>query len=259
VWRLDQDRKLRQSQGTSPIRDRVQANDNVTKPPPPFYGTAATRFACATTRRLLRIDSEVGDLSHRVLRRGREMEDRGKFYVGILLLAVGCLFLAAQVTGGWRAPFGILRFGWAGMWPFLILLIGGAFWLAIFVWWDRHEQIAGLAVPGTIIVTNGLILLLQNVTGRWGSWSYLWTLEPIAVAAGLLALYVLGNRQRGLLVAAAILGGIGVTFFLIFATAFSGLFRLLGPVVLILIGVLVILSGLGREIPASNSNGDQVG
>ncbi|HUV94780.1 MAG TPA: hypothetical protein VMX14_08140 [Anaerolineae bacterium] len=173
------------------------------------------------------------------------MKNRGTVYVGILLIAAGFLFLVAQMTGRW--------IGWAGIWPFLILLVGAAFWMPIFVWWERRQQLAGLAMPGTIIMTNGLILLFQNTTGLWGTWSYLWSLELIAVGLGLLALYVLGRRERGLLVAAAVVGGIGLTFFFIFATAFSRFFRLLGAVVLILTGVLMILSRasqrLDRNIP----------
>ena len=101
------------------------------------------------------------------------MKNRGTTYVGILLIAAGFLFLVAQMTGRW--------IGWAGMWPFLILLVGAAFWMPIFIWWERRQQLAGLAMPGTIIMTNGLILLAQNVTGKWGTWSYLWTMELIAV------------------------------------------------------------------------------
>ena len=174
------------------------------------------------------------------------MQNRRSIYVGILLIAAGFLFLMAQVTGRW--------IGWAGMWPFLILLVGAAFWLPIFIWWERHEELAGLAVPGTIVMINGLILLFQNVTGLWETWSYLWALEPIAVALGLLALYALGKRDRGLLVAASIVGGVGVIFFFIFATAFSRFFRFLGPVVLILVGVLVILSGVSRRAERNSGN-----
>jgi len=174
------------------------------------------------------------------------MENRGTVYVGILLIAAGFLFLVAEMTGRW--------IGWGAIWPFLVLLVGAAFWLPIFIWWDRHEELAGLAIPGTIVAVNGLILLFQNITGLWETWSYLWTMEPVAVALGLLALYILGKRDRGLLVAASIVGGIGLTFFLIFATAFSPFFRILGPVVVILAGLLAILGGTGRRAKASTPN-----
>ena len=165
-----------------------------------------------------------------------KMKNRARLYAGVLLGIAGSLSFAAQIIG------------WRGMWPFLVLVVGAAFWMPIFIWWERHQKLAGLAIPGSIIMTNGVILLVQNVTGRWESWSYAWTLELIGIGVGLLALYALGKRERGVLVAASIVGGIGVIFFIILATAFSRFFRLLGPLVLILIGLLAILSGASQRV-----------
>lgn len=174
------------------------------------------------------------------------MKDRGALYIGVLLLLLGGFFLFIEAAGTVLAPLG-LRFGWGQAWPFIILFVGLAFWLPILIWWDRRRELAGLAVPGTIIVTNGLILLYQNITGDWGSWAYMWALEPIAVGAGLLALYALGHRSQGLLVAAGIICGIGLVFFIIFASAFGGMIRLLGPAALIVIGVFILLRGLQAQ------------
>ena len=140
-----------------------------------------------------------------------------------------------------------MAYTWGAIWPFLILLVGFAFWLAIIIWWDSRRKIAGLAIPATIVTTNGLILLYQSLTGDWASWSYLWALEPLSVGVGLLMLYLLGNRERGVLVAAYIVGGIGLVFFIIFASAFGGLIRLIGPMVLILVGILILISGARRR------------
>jgi hypothetical protein len=171
------------------------------------------------------------------------MRDRGILYVGILLVVLGAFFLTAQITNSWDLPFG-LRLGWGGLWPVLILIVGMAFWLPIFLWWERKDQLAGLAVPGTIILVNGLILLYQNTTRDWQSWSYVWALEPVAVALGLLALYFLAGRPRGLLIAVLIVGGIGMFFFVIFGAIFGGVIGLLGPLALIVIGLLIIFQGL---------------
>jgi uncharacterized membrane protein len=174
------------------------------------------------------------------------MRDRGVLYVGVLLIAFGLVFLLAETTDTFLVPFG-LRLGWQAFWPLLVLLVGFAFWLPIPMWWDRRHQLAGLAVPGAIVTMNGLILLYQNLTGNWGSWSYLWSLEPMAVGVGLLAIYLLTNQAKGVLLAACILGGIGLVFFMIFASAFGGLPGILAPTALILAGILIGLRGIAQR------------
>jgi len=174
------------------------------------------------------------------------MKDRGLLYIGVLLVAFGIVFLLAQTTDVLLAPLG-MDLGWGAMWPLLILIVGLAFWLPILLWWERRVALAGLAVPGAIVTMNGLILLYQNLSGDWGSWSYLWSLEPIAVGVGLLAIYLLSNRARGVLATAAILGGIGLIFFMIFASAFGGLPGILAPAALILAGILVAIAGIRRR------------
>jgi len=180
------------------------------------------------------------------------MRNRGLLYVGVLLVAFGIVFLIAQTAEVLLAP-GEGHHGWRVMWPFLVLLVGLAFWLPLLIWWDRRRELAGLAVPAAIVTTNGLILLYQNLTGDWESWSYLWTMEPIAVAAGLLVIYLLSNQARGVLVAAGILGGIGLLFFLIFSSASGGLPGLVAPAALILAGILIAISGLRRRAEQGKS------
>ncbi len=47
------------------------------------------------------------------------------------------------------------------------------------------KQVSGLAIPGSIITGIGLLLLFQNLTSYWESWSYGWTLIIIFVGAGI--------------------------------------------------------------------------
>lgn len=174
------------------------------------------------------------------------MQDRGTVYMGLLLVLLGGIFLFAQLTQG--LAIGGLRLGWSFVWPLFILLAGGAFLLPIGLWWERRQDIAGLVVPGTIITINGLILFFQNLTHDFGSWAYIWALEPCAVAVGLLFLYWLGPRDRGLLFAAGIVGGVGLVLLVIFSSILSGgVLTVLGPLVLILVGLLLALSGVKQR------------
>jgi hypothetical protein len=167
------------------------------------------------------------------------MKNRGALYVGLLLIMLGGVFLLAQTTG-W------LHLGWR-LWPLLVLLVGVAFLLPLVIWWDKRQDIAGLVLPGTIVAGNGLLMLGQSLTGLWGTWAWAWALEPIFVAGGLLALYWLGNRDRGLLTAAWIVGGIGLVFLVIFASAFGGVIRFVGPLMLVAAGLLLLFGGFKRR------------
>ncbi len=181
------------------------------------------------------------------------MRDRGTLYVGILLIASGILFMFTQAAGILLSPIGI-HFGWRQMWPFTILYVGFAFWLPIVLWWDRRQKIAGLIVPATIITVNGLLLLYQNLTGNWRSWAYLWTCEPLSIGLSLWALYHLCSRPRGLLTAAAIICGISMFFLVIFATAFGGIMSILGPAMLILVGIIIMLNSVNRHAKSQMPN-----
>jgi len=175
------------------------------------------------------------------------MRERGTLYAGVMLIAFGGLFLVAQVGGVLLRPLGVDA-GWGALWPLIVLLVGFGFWLPLLIWWNERDRLAGFVIPGTIISMNGLILLYQNLTGDWESWSYLWTLEPFAVGVGLLLLYLIGPRERGLLVGASVVGGVGVLFFVIFASVFGGVIRFLGPIVLVAVGALVLIEGVRRRV-----------
>ena len=168
------------------------------------------------------------------------MRNKGSLYTGLLIGSLGVIMFVAQLTRGGRL-FG-MRLGWGGAWPLFVLWAGAAFLLPLAIWWERRRSLAGLVIPGTIITANGLLLLFQNVTGLWGTWAYLWTVEPMAVGLGLLLFYVIADRNGGVLLAAGIVGGVGLLMLLIF----SGTFTYLGPLLIIAMGVVLAVAGLGR-------------
>jgi hypothetical protein len=173
-----------------------------------------------------------------------QMRNSGGLAVGLLLVVLGVVFTAVQVLGVGTAEF---------FWPFFIIL-PGVFLFALTALLGKSG--AGLAVPGSIVTTVGLILLYQNTTGRWESWAYAWALIPAAVGAGL---YLLGlqtddpkARQTGKMIALISLAVFA--FAAIFFEAvlnIGGLFAVpvawvVGPALLIA-GGLVLLFGRGRS------------
>lgn len=168
-----------------------------------------------------------------------EMKRRGMLYVGVLLVTLGVIFMLIQFT---QATMPNLL-GWRRLWPLLVLFVGLAFWLPLLLWWPQRASICGLAMPATIITANGLLLLYQSLTGDWGSWAYMWAIEPLAVGVGLLAIYALGPRDRGLLTAAGVVGGIGLVMLMVFGAVFSPVLRYLLPALLIVAGLVMFLRG----------------
>lgn len=163
-------------------------------------------------------------------------QNRSSLALGlILLIAGGWLLVTQQVPAiqTWMES----NFTWpmwvigAGALVFLIGLVTGA---------------PDISVPASIIAGVGGILYYQNMTGDFGSWSYMWTLIPGFVGVGTILTGLLGEHTRRnighglrLMVTSAVL-------FLIFATFFGGL-DILGeyglPVILILLGIYILARG----------------
>jgi len=116
----------------------------------------------------------------------------------------------------------------------LFLLIPGiVFEMSYFI----YKKDAGLLVPGGILVTYGLLFLVNTIYG-WGLMEELWPIFPLGVAIGLLQLYIFGGREKGLLIPIGILGIVSL-FFLINNLFFIN-FGLLAGIVLIVIGIWII-------------------
>ena len=160
---------------------------------------------------------------------------------GIILIGLGGLFLVAQVFGG-----SILT----NLWPFLVIGAGLLFFAGMVA---RGRGAGGLAIPGSIVTTVGLILLVQNTFGLWDTWSFVWGLIIVAVGVGI---FIRGlwdddadSRRSGPIVAL-----IGFVLFVIFGAFFGlnlsryqGLIRQLWPLLLIGLGVLLILRWFARS------------
>lgn len=172
----------------------------------------------------------------------------GSFVLGVSLMSLGGIFLIAQILGG--------NF-WAHFWPYPIIGIGLAFLYGMV---QRGRGAGGLAVPGSIITTLGLLLFLQNSFGWWESWAFAWTFLIIALGVGL---FTMGhwNGTYGPQRAGLIIGGIGVVLLFFFGIFFGLGFSFLGfgfaarviwPIIIIAIGGVLALRGLVRLVQSSD-------
>jgi hypothetical protein len=56
---------------------------------------------------------------------------------------------------------------------------------------------AWFIVPGGMIMGNGFILAYCALTGRWEDWAYFWPLEPLLVAASIIAPFLTQKLRDG--------------------------------------------------------------
>jgi hypothetical protein len=162
------------------------------------------------------------------------MERPSNVLIGATLIAIGLVAGAAQLIPG-ITPWLHL----ADRWPLVIVALGVVL-LGIGLLSARR-----IATPGILLVGTGLILLYQNSTGDWGSWSYLWALYPILAGLGILFTDALrGDLRRGLRRSARTIT-LGAILFLIAWGMFKGFDSVeqLWPLPIIAVGAWMIWKG----------------
>ena len=155
--------------------------------------------------------------------------------VGIVLIALGAIFLLGR----------FVDLG-AALWPLFVMAPG----IALLAWaFLGGRSSAGLAVPGSIVTMVGLVLFIQNVTGRFDTWAYAWGLIVAAVGVGTWLYGSLADKEKEMtdgartaMVGLALFAGFGVFFE--FVIGLGGRSAVLGgwlvPVLLIAAGAALL-------------------
>lgn len=161
---------------------------------------------------------------------------RSSLSIGIILVLVGIYFILANLVPEFNQWLHIEY-----SWPTIILAVAaGLLILGLIV------GAPDMAVPAVIVGGIGGILYYQNLTGDWGSWSYMWALIPGFSGIGMLLAHVLGARDRYSIGSAFDTLGTSLVLFVIFG-AFFGAFKAFGdywPLLLVGAGVLIGLRTL---------------
>jgi general stress protein CsbA len=167
----------------------------------------------------------------------------GLFIPGLPTLATGMILFLASVTGNWHV--------WAYLWPLEVVgLALGFVLMAIFL------KIPWLMIPASITGLTGLVLQFCAATGLWSSWAVLWTVEPFAVGLPLLLIGMF-RKIEGVKMAGLILCGFaGLAFAAMSTLLVTSLWitRLIGPIVVLILGALLIGSALIHHKPESQGN-----
>jgi hypothetical protein len=175
-----------------------------------------------------------------------DRSNRYRLVGGIFLIFIGVAFLLGRVVD--------LAFP-GEVWPLWIVAIGVAMFIGSFI--VRGQEGLGLAIPGAVVTTVGLILGVQEATDSYSTWAYAWALIPTAVGVALFAYSFVSPdpelRANGV---RTFLTGLGL--FIGFGLFFEGFIGLSGdrwgdlgnllPIAAIVFGgVLVVIGLFGRR------------
>lgn len=159
--------------------------------------------------------------------------------VGMVLVGLGLLFLVAQLFN-----VNVMHFTW----PFFIIVPGLLLFVGMML---GGKSAGGLAIPGSIVTTLGLIFLYQNTFNHWQSWAYAWALIfPTAVGFGIMTMgawsdqpsaYRHGKQMVGWGLAIFVAGMMFFEFVLnISGFGYSLIGKIAGPTLLIGVGLYLI-------------------
>jgi len=148
--------------------------------------------------------------------------------------------------------------GMSVAWPLFIIVPGVIILSTAFL---GERATAPMAIPGMLVTGTGLLLFLQNLTGYWESWSYVWTLYGVFLGAGFIIMgRLMGDESTQAL--GRIFMKIGLMAFIGFAFLMELVIGVGGsavvmPVVLIALGLFLVAQtladrGLIPALPCTN-------
>jgi hypothetical protein len=190
--------------------------------------------------------------------RNRKTE-RGGLALGVLLIVAGALFLVGeQFNIDWG------RYGWPA---FVVVPGAGMLVLGLAI---PNEAGLGLAIPGGIIASVGLVLAFQAATDTYASWAYAWALVAPGSVGVSLFLYGLLHRRLDLLDAGLRSAAVGLGLFVGFGLFFENVIGLddgarttalrdVMPFLAVALGVIIVVLNVlprphrGSDRPAADS------
>src|SRR5512146_1769326 len=94
--------------------------------------------------------------------------------------------------------------------PLVFLMLGGAFFILLFVLSERWAWAGLLDLPGCLLLALGIIFLLNVLTIDWNAWAYAWLLLVAGIGAGLVLANAGGMWRREVTLAGWIMAAAGI-------------------------------------------------
>lgn len=102
--------------------------------------------------------------------------DRGSLVGAFALIILGAIFLILNFIPG---------VGFEELWPVIFFVTALAFYLPAVIWPESRRGLAGLFIPGSLLLILGIAFLYNTLSGDWGVWAFAWLLIPFGIGMGL--------------------------------------------------------------------------
>lgn len=158
--------------------------------------------------------------------------ERTSILVAIIFIALGVLLLTLTIVPGVTLD---------KYWPLLFIILAMGFYLPPILWPMARRELAALYIPGSIMLALGAIFLYNTLTADWVIWAYAWLLIAAGVGMGLSLAAWLGEWGSATIWVGIWLLVANMALFSLFAVLFGGsLFKIVGPAMLVLCGILLL-------------------
>ena len=175
------------------------------------------------------------------------MTRTAELLIGLILLVLGVLVLAAEPIVGWLASLGIGGDLWS-YWPILLLVLAAFFLVPAFIGPQDRRVRAGMVIPGCVLAVVGAVFLYSSVGDRWAEWSYLWTAGPFSVGVGLYLAGWIADAPALKWIGSG-LAAAAIVAFVVFAGVVGGqTFRVVGALAMIALGLALLAGGLAERL-----------
>ena len=170
-----------------------------------------------------------------------EMAKKLIWVASISLIGLGILSLVMNFVFAWTFDIAL---------PLVFIMLGAAFYLLVSAFSQRWSWIDLFYIPGSLMLSLGMVFLLDEITGDWNSWAYAWLLPLACTGSGLLLANRSGRWPQVLnLVGLGTLAG-GITLFVIFGAITGGRFiMVMAPILLVLGGLCLRMVRLDHVLP----------
>ncbi len=149
-------------------------------------------------------------------------QESPEFAIGLLSFFVAILFLALTHLIGMMAAQGTIGLQMLQFLPLVFVLLAAGFIVPICGNLNTGRcHLVWLVVPAVVLLTSAGLAFTLNSANAWNTWQFRWPLAPMGLSLSMYMVYLMGQRQRWLLLISTTIMGASLLVFS-FLAAFIG-------------------------------------